>query len=348
MSEIDNFGTRSQGRKISRFPTQSAIPADASLTYIAGGVNYQIPLSEFLASIGISGTIENLGPGTPVLDIAGGANRIRSIEGINGITPSIGPQDQLILSGIGIPEIGSLIQVLDAVSTATQAPVAVDTPIQIEFGPAQLGPSDPVEIDVNGTITFNQSGTYLTFFTFYMSRAGNPGSAFPFIRATLNGVQIGNPIALEESTSDITVPIFLVNLTEGLKVGDVVALEFVRDGQGTDDGSLTSIASTIGWGATPSARALLFKLDNATNGDTIVNVSADYVQTEADTIIFATGDISITMLDPSTAVRQIDIRNISGTTTLIPTAGTLEINSLTPGQSVTMAPRATALDWRII
>ena len=104
---------------------------------------------------------------------------------------------------------------------------------------------------------------------------------------------------------------------------------------------------------------VIFKLTNSINSSiekineiiqfvnvTRIETSVDYTQQELDDEIFCDGTLEITLLDPSTAPKTITIRNISGTTTITPSAGTTETTSLTVGQSVTLAPRATG--WFVI
>jgi len=57
---------------------------------------------------------------------------------------------------------GGYINVLKAASTTSATDISpVDTPIQVEFGPATKAASDPVMIDAVGLITFNEAGTYI-------------------------------------------------------------------------------------------------------------------------------------------------------------------------------------------
>lgn len=89
----------SKDRKISNFLAQTAIPSDAELTYISAGVNYRISLAEFLASIGVTGSIVQDGDplGTPILDVAGSINNIRNVEDGAGIKSSVSAQNGLTL-----------------------------------------------------------------------------------------------------------------------------------------------------------------------------------------------------------------------------------------------------------
>jgi hypothetical protein len=148
---------------------------------------------------------------------------------------------------------------LIAESVADQNPTGLDTPLQVEFGPAQN--TDALDLASDGTLTIKETGVYLVFSTYYYSRTSSTGEAHFFIRLLKDGVQQGNPLGIVQTDDDITTPIFLSATVaiEGTVPIDYT-VECVRDGGGVDSGGLRSIASTIGWGQTPSARIRVIKL----------------------------------------------------------------------------------------
>ena len=82
--------TRSNGIKKSNFSAQTTIPADATFDYVSSSTNYKITYTNFLASLGVSGTIASVGSGsTPILDDQGTVKGIRNIEDGAGIITSI-------------------------------------------------------------------------------------------------------------------------------------------------------------------------------------------------------------------------------------------------------------------
>ncbi len=89
------MSNQSKSRQISDFLSQTALPSDTQLTYISGGVNYRISLTDFLSSIGVSGSIVQDGDslGTPILNTAGSINNIRNLEPGAGIKTSVSPQN---------------------------------------------------------------------------------------------------------------------------------------------------------------------------------------------------------------------------------------------------------------
>lgn len=152
------------------------------------------------------------------------------------------------------------VSILVAESTATQTPIAIDTPLQIEFGAAQS--ADAADLAADGTITIKEAGVYEGRLSIYFTRDTRAGSAFFFVRFLAEGVQVGNPSAVEQSNNDNTQQLVLTE-TVVVTAGQVPAsftVECVQDGQGTDNGALISLVSTIGWGQTPSARLVLVRL----------------------------------------------------------------------------------------
>ena len=78
-------------------------------------------------------------------------------------------------------------------------------------------------------------------------------------------------------------------------------------------------------------------------GQTTVEVTgATYSQTTSDDIIYVTVTSTITMFAPTASGnKEVTIRCIAGTTTLAPTAGTVETTTLTVGQSIRLGRRAS-------
>jgi len=91
---------RSDSRKISNFPANTAIPAGSFFEFISGGVNYKISDTDFNVAMGVTGTIvqEGAPTGTPILDVQGTVNRIRSIEDGAGIVSNVSPENGVTLA----------------------------------------------------------------------------------------------------------------------------------------------------------------------------------------------------------------------------------------------------------
>lgn len=91
---------RSYGVRQSQFIEQTSIPAGSSLGFFANNYNYQITYDNFLAGLGVTGTIEQDGAvtGTPVLDVQGTVNVIRNIEDGAGIVTSVSAENGIEIS----------------------------------------------------------------------------------------------------------------------------------------------------------------------------------------------------------------------------------------------------------
>ena len=91
---------RSQGRKKSEFIAKNVVDAGSYIDYFVNGTNYKISYDNFVAGLGVSGSIEQDGAvtGTAVLDIDGSVNKIRNIENGPGILTAISVDNGLKIS----------------------------------------------------------------------------------------------------------------------------------------------------------------------------------------------------------------------------------------------------------
>lgn len=110
----------SQGRKISNFPAATTIPAGSFLTYVSGSTNYKISSANLLTALGVTGTISPAGSvtSTPVLQTAGSAYTIRSLEDGNGIICSVSPDNGITISNNFTQE-GSFTALVSSFSVAS-------------------------------------------------------------------------------------------------------------------------------------------------------------------------------------------------------------------------------------
>ena len=78
---------RSQGRKKSDFVAKTTVESGAFMDYFYNNTNYKISYTNFVAGLGVTGSIEQDGDptGIAVLDIDGSVNKIRNIESGAGI-----------------------------------------------------------------------------------------------------------------------------------------------------------------------------------------------------------------------------------------------------------------------
>lgn len=148
--------------------------------------------------------------------------------------------------------------VLVASSLTDQQPAGTDTPILVEYGAAQKGPTDPLSLRADGTVDVNISGAYEFIALYSVSRVSSVGVALVFIRLLVGGVQIGNPVSIEMDDNDMTLSSTL-SFIGNFSAGDEITTEMYRDSSGANSGGLVSHNSTIGWGASPSAAVRAFK-----------------------------------------------------------------------------------------
>lgn len=162
-----------------------------------------------------------------------------------------------VLSGLGI----NINLVLSSVSNVDQSPNATDTPLQITFGPAQGTPSDPVQLLSDGSIVFNQGGSYLFNGYANFNRTDNNGTVNLLFRALLNGVQITPTKAAEIEKLDFTVP-YELTVPIVVSAGDVLTWEIMCDsvGGGQGDGGVFTFPTVGGWGLVPSTDINIWKV----------------------------------------------------------------------------------------
>jgi len=89
-----------QGRKKSEFVQQNTVLANSYLDYVVNGTNYKISYDNFVANLGVTGSIIQTGAvtGSPVLDVDGSVNKIRNIESGSGVNANVSAQNGIVLS----------------------------------------------------------------------------------------------------------------------------------------------------------------------------------------------------------------------------------------------------------
>lgn len=165
--------------------------------------------------------------------------------------------DAPIYAAAGVKE----VEVLRAASTATQAPTAVDTPLQLSFGAAQGSASDPVMINAAGLVTFNTAGNYAIRIKLQNGRTGATGTSILLSRILLNGAQVGSAAAVKMTQTDATTPSesrVVVNPT----AGQTFQVQIMRDSAGSNFGGVYPQTATVAaWGVAPSALLVISRLE---------------------------------------------------------------------------------------
>lgn len=150
--------------------------------------------------------------------------------------------------------------VLNAKETLALAPSAVDVPLLLTIGPAQFGPSNPVQLLSTGEIRFNQAGQYMLCVQGLFEKISGVSSALLHFRALINGTQSGNTQSIGINHNNIptpyerTIPIYIST------PGTEISFEIVRDNTGVNAGGLyPATVSTPGWPSTPSFAVQVYK-----------------------------------------------------------------------------------------
>lgn len=165
--------------------------------------------------------------------------------------------DSMLYAAAGVKE----VELLRAASAVTQAPSAVDTPLQLTFGAAQKSATDPVMINSTGLVTFNIAGNYAVRIKLQNGRTGSTGISVILSRILLNGVQVGSPASAKMTSSDVVVPTesrVVVNTT----AGQAFIVQIMRDSAGSNFGGVyPQVAAVIAWGTAPSALLVISRLE---------------------------------------------------------------------------------------
>lgn len=206
-------------------------------------------------------------------------------------------------------------RMLLAESFNTQSPVGKDSPLQLEFGSAQFGPSDPVQLDALGNIRINQSDQYNVFITLQYGRIGAGSFSLLFFRILVDGVQTGSSHSAKLDNTEANFPIEF-SAPFNFISGQTVTVEIWRDSTGFDAGSLFPETPTlVGANATPSAvilmtRSRLVSVPEVLIFDYTVLLNETGVQTNAAGFVDAWNNSGESQFDLTTV--------IGSTTSLVP------------------------------
>jgi len=86
---------RADGRRKSEFIAKDTVQAGGYLDYVVNGTNYKISYDNFVANLGVTGSIVQTGAmtGAAILDVQGSVNNIRNLESGAGIAVSVSPEN---------------------------------------------------------------------------------------------------------------------------------------------------------------------------------------------------------------------------------------------------------------
>jgi hypothetical protein len=146
---------------------------------------------------------------------------------------------------------------IDAASDLDQNPTGLGDAgkIQITFGPAQT--TIDFDLDAAGQFTTLVTDEYYFQGKFEMGRDGQAGQSQLYLRALVNGSQVGYSTHLIVDSPRVEAPVSFTGYAV-LQVGDLITFELMRDSDGGDSGGLTvGISQEPSWTFSPSARALI-------------------------------------------------------------------------------------------
>ncbi len=157
------------------------------------------------------------------------------------------------VAGSGSGTIHSTLLLFGISLAVSQEPSVTDTILQVEFGVAQGGGGDPVQLSSAGLLTFNQAMTVEIIFRGQFGRSGSGGVVIIHGRSLFNG-SAGLPTFVTKLVNTNN----LIHLESGdiidVEATDTFAVQIYRDSNGTNAGGLfKETASLVGWADAPSA-----------------------------------------------------------------------------------------------
>lgn len=117
--------------------------------------------------------------------------------------------------------------------------------IQMEFGPAENGALDPVQLLSDGSLVINKAGTYRIKISVIFGRTGTGGTAKLRFGAFINGVQAGLSIGGDVPNQNSENP-YADEAWLTLPAGITVTYKLLRDSSGADDGGVFQPVITPG------------------------------------------------------------------------------------------------------
>ena len=153
-------------------------------------------------------------------------------------------------------------RLITAQSLDNQQPTAVDTPLQVEFGGSSGVITDPVSLDLDGTLNINEKDSYDVRYSVQYGRIGGGGTSWIYFRLMLSvdGLtfnQAGRSVLAKLDNANSDIPYQTV-ISDELEAGWKIRVEVMRGSEGNDSGGLMSDAPVEGtWSPAPSAEIVV-------------------------------------------------------------------------------------------
>ena len=171
----------------------------------------------------------------------------------------------------GIPVDAEVLLVSYTTSNVNPSGIGYANNAQIPYGGSNFVPSvTAVSMDANGTVTFNEDGTYFLSFYFQFTRASASGTANLVLWSQIDETTSGIPVISKAQNSNILTPAELT-LPVALTAGQTLKGRIMRDTSGANDGGLGgyTVADTSGGSAGPSngasASLIIYRLNTKPN-----------------------------------------------------------------------------------
>lgn len=128
---------------------------------------------------------------------------------------------------------------------ASQQPtgLGIANAINVEFGVAVGTVGDPVQMDVDGKVTFNTAGLYRVKVVFQFGRTGGSQTAEVLFRFLINGAQLGRTVGVKLGNAD---DLRYIDIDNWFNVpqGATLDTQVMRDANGNDSGGLFQTVPT--------------------------------------------------------------------------------------------------------
>lgn len=156
---------------------------------------------------------------------------------------------------------------IDVNTLISQAPIAVNSPITVAFGPLVSTPD--VTLAANGEITFSTAGLYFIDLTLSVGRTGGGAASWVAVRSEVdpNGISgfttFGNTTLTLVDSADIVTPLKITGMFNAA-AGSRLRIRLVRDGNGANSGGLyTRAMAAPGWTDSQTASLKISKVRGA-------------------------------------------------------------------------------------
>lgn len=150
-------------------------------------------------------------------------------------------------------------RLIEGISLATDqqpAGTGIANALDVEFGTAIGDINDPVMLDANGVVTFNDTGLYRIKVVLQFGRTGGAGTSELYFRFLVGGIQLGRTVSAKLQNAN-TLSYIDIDNWFNVPEGTTLQVQVMRDDGGNNSGGLFQITPTDEgagtWNVVPSA-----------------------------------------------------------------------------------------------